>query len=158
MADLWRQFVGQGVHRLWRQRQASAALEMALIAPALVLLLIGLADYGTAIYKRMQVQHAAQAGADFAMRNGFDGAAITAAVTNATTFAGLTASPTPVEGCGCASVQAVTAALCGSTCAGGEVAGTYITVSAQGTHATILPYPGIPSSFTFAATSTARTR
>jgi Flp pilus assembly protein TadG len=139
-------------------RIANAAIEMALIAPALVLMLVGMADYGTATYRRMQVQHAAQAGADFAMRNGFNSAAIMTAVINSTTLAGLEATPAPVEACGCASVGAVTPAVCGTTCAGGAVAGTYISVSARGTYTTILPYPGMPTSFVFDATSMARTR
>lgn len=154
MAHLW----GQFGPRLWRQRQANAAIEMALIAPALVLLLVGLADYGTAIYRRMQVQNAAQAGADFAMRNGFNNGAITAAVTAASPFPGLTATPAPAESCGCASAVTVTPVVCGTTCASGEAAGTYVTVSATGTHTTLLPYPGIPNSFNLVATSTARIR
>lgn len=158
MAELWEKPVGQWARRLGKQRQANAVIEMALIAPTLVFLLIGLADYGTAIYNRMQVQHAAQAGADFAMRNGFNSAAIVAAVTNASGFVGLAATPPPVEGCGCATASAVTPAVCGSVCAGGATAGTYVTVSAEGTYTTLLSYPGIPSSFTFTATSTARTR
>ena len=151
-------FWGVGAKRVWRQRRANAAVEMALIAPALVLLLIGLADYGTLIYRRMQVQYAAQAGADFAMRNGFNSGAIASAVTGASSFAGLTATPTPVEACGCAAANVMTPATCGSTCAGGQAAGAYVTVSASGTYTTILPYPGIPNSFTFTSASMARTR
>jgi len=150
--------LGVAARRVRRERRANAAIEMALIAPALVVLLIGLADYGTAIHRRMQVQNAAQAGADFAMRNGFNSVAIVSAVTNASSFVGLSATPAPAEICGCASASIVTAATCGSTCAGGQAAGTYVTVSATGTHTTILPYPGIPNSFTFVASSTARTR
>lgn len=150
--------VMQGIRRLYAQRRANAAIEMALIAPVLILMLVGTADYGTAIYRRMQVQHAAQAGADFAMRNGFNAPAITATVTGATAFVGLTATPAPAETCGCATAAAVTPAVCGATCAGGAVAGTYIAVSAQGTYTTIVPYPGMPTSFTFASTSMARTR
>lgn len=151
-------FLGVGARRVWRERRANAAIELALIAPGLVFLLVGLADYGTANYRRMQVQLAAQAGADFAMRNGFNSGAITAAVTAATTSTGLAATPAPVETCGCASASAVTPVTCGSTCAGGQAAGTYVTVSASATHTTLLPYPGIPNSFTFTATSIARTR
>ena len=152
------EFSARRLKRLAISRRANAAIEMALLAPILVLMLVGSADYGTAIYRRMQVQHAAQAGADFAMRNGFNAVAITAAVTGATSFAGLTAVPAPTETCGCATAVGVTPALCGATCAGGATAGTYVAVSAQGTYATILPYPGMPESFTFSATSMARTR
>ena len=45
----------------------NAAIEMAVIAPVLVLLLVGIADFGMAVYRKMQVQHAAQAGAEYAM-------------------------------------------------------------------------------------------
>jgi len=158
MAESWGRSVWQGLSRLARHRGANAAIEMALIAPALVFMIVGTADYGTAIYRRMQVQHAAQAGADFAMRNGFNSAAIMTAVTSATAFAGLEAVPAPVESCGCASAGAVTPAICGTTCAGGVAAGRYISVSARGTYTTILPYPGIPTSLTFDATSMARTQ
>jgi Flp pilus assembly protein TadG len=136
---------------------ANAAIEMALLAPVLVFMIVGMADYAAATYRRMQVQHAAQAGADFAMRNTFDTAQIGNAVANAA-GTGITATPAPVETCGCASESTVTVAICGSACASGFIAGTYINVSAQGSYTTILPYPGVPNSFTFTATAMSRTR
>jgi len=146
------------LHKLARHTAANAAIEMALLAPTLVFMVIAMADYGLAIHNRMQVQHAAQAGADYAMRNGFDSAAIANAVTSATGVAGITATPAPVETCGCPSGTSITPATCGSSCAGGFTAGTYVNVSAQATYTTIVPYPGIPSSFTFAATAASRMR
>jgi Flp pilus assembly protein TadG len=142
--------------RLWRQRRGNAALEMALIGPLLVVLMIGAADYGAAVYQKMQVQHAAQAGAEYALRNGFVSTSIVSAVTAATNLAGVSATPAPAQSCGCASGTTITAATCGASCPAGGTAGVYVTVSAQGTYTTILPYPGIPSSFTFNAASTVR--
>lgn len=147
--------------RLYRklrdQIAANAAIEMALVAPLLILMIVGMADYAAATYRRMQVQHAAQAGADFAMRNTFDVALIGNAVANAA-GGDITATPAPAETCGCASGSTVTVAICGTACASGFTAGTYINVSAQGSYTTIVPYPGIPSSFTFTATAMSRTR
>ena len=142
--------------RLVRQSRGNAALEMALIAPALVFMLVGVGDFGMAAYRKMQVQHAAQAGAEYAILHGFDAASITTAVTGATAFNGVTATPAPAQSCGCASGTTVAAATCGSTCASGLAAGVYVTVSSQGSYTTILPYPGMPSSLAFASTSVVR--
>jgi Flp pilus assembly protein TadG len=148
--------LGRLPRRLARQAGGNAALEMALIAPVLVLLLVGIADFGMAVYRKMQVQHAAQAGAEYAMVHGFSSSAITSTVTAATAFTGITASPAPAQSCGCVSGTTVAAATCGTNCASGTAAGTYVTVSAQGSYATIIPYPGIPSSFTLTAASVVR--
>ena len=50
----------------------------------------------------------------------------------------------------------VASAACGSLCADGQQAGTYVTVSAQAVYKTLVPYPAIGSSVTLSATSTAR--
>ena len=131
--------------------RGATAVEFAIIAPTLVSLTsnfqIGL--------RKMQVQNAAQAGAEYAIAHGFS-ATISSAVTSATTFAGIAASPAPSQFCGCATSSGVATATCNSTCSGGSVSGAYVTVSAQGTYNTILPYPMIPNSFAFTAQSTVR--
>ena len=48
------------------------------------------------------------------------------------------------------------AELRGTTCPGGALAATYVTVSAQMTYNTTLNYPALPSSYNFTAQSTAR--
>ena len=131
------------------------AIEFAIIGPALVLMMACTVDLGMGIYRKMQVQNAAQAGAEYAIAHGFT-SSIVNAVTNATSFSGIAASPAPSQFCGCPSSSGVTAITCNSTCSSGAVAGTYVTVSAQGTYDTILSYPLIPSSFLFAAQSTVR--
>jgi Flp pilus assembly protein TadG len=139
-------------------QSGSAAIEAALIAPVLALLAIGIADFGAAVYRDMQVQNAAQAGATYAMRHAFDATAIGNAVLNSGAVAGMTATPAPAQSCGCPSGGTISIATCGTACAGGALAGTYVTVSAQAVYTTILPYPGIPSSLTFAAASVVRTQ
>jgi Flp pilus assembly protein TadG len=141
-----------------RHTTGNAAIEAALLAPMLVLLAVAIADYGLSIQRQMQIQHAAQAGADYAMRSGFNAAAIANAVTGATTAPGVSASPVPAETCGCTAGTTIVAAACTALCADGTAAGRYVTVSAQGTYSTLMPYPGIPTSFTFNATAITRTR
>ncbi len=145
-----RQFfsVGSGV-------SGTVAVELAIIGPALVLMMVCTVDLGMGIYRKMQVQNAAQAGAEYAIAHGYT-ASIANAVTNATTFSGITAAPAAAQFCGCPSNTGITTVTCNSTCSDGATAGTYVTVSAQGTYSTILSYPSIPDSFLFTAQSTVR--
>jgi len=133
-----------------------SGIEFAIIAPVLILSFIATADFGLAIYAKMEVENAAQAGTEYAARNGYTSSSISSAVTSATNLSGLSASPAPAEFCGCPSTSGVTTATCNTNCASGAVAGTYVSASAQATYSTIISYPGIPTSYTFNSTSTVR--
>jgi Flp pilus assembly protein TadG len=138
-----------------------AAVEFAFIGPILVLMMISTVDFGMGFYRKMQVYDAAQAGAQWATTNGFDSTKISTAVTSATSFSGIAATPAPSQFCGCAASAGVTpngdtAPFCSSRCPDTTVAGTYVTASAQATYTTMLSYPGIPASFTFPAQTTVR--
>jgi Flp pilus assembly protein TadG len=142
--------------RARKANEGIAAVQFGILVPILMLIGICTLDLGTGIYRKMQVQNAAQAGAAYAVAHGFSASSITAAVTNATTFSGISAAPSPVEFCGCPTNSGVTEATCNSTCPDSSLAGTYVTVSSQGTYNTILTYPLIPSSFPFAAQAAVR--
>lgn len=134
----------------------AAAIEFGVIVPMLALMVTAVIDLGLGIYSKMQLEGAAQAGVEWAIRNGFDANAISAAVTSATSSSSISATPVPVQYCGCASGSSVSSATCGTTCPGGALAGTYVTVSAQVTYNTTLNYPTVPSTYNFATQSTAR--
>jgi Flp pilus assembly protein TadG len=136
--------------------RGAVSVEFVIFTLTLVLMLVCTLDLGTGIYRKMQVQNAAQAGAAYAVLHGFTANSIQNAVTSATNFAGVSASPAPNEFCGCASSSGVTAATCASTCSGGSSPGTYVTVSAQATYTTLLPYPVVPNNYTLSAQSTVR--
>jgi Flp pilus assembly protein TadG len=133
-----------------------AAVELSIIAPLLTLMMISVTDIGLGVYRKMQVEDAAQVGAQYAMRNGFDANAISNAVASATNSSAITASPAPVKFCGCATSSGVSTVSCGATCPGGAVAATYTTVSAQATYSTILNYQVVPQNYNFSAQSTVR--
>ena len=133
-----------------------AAIELAIIAPILLLFMICTIDLGIGIYRNMQVQNAAQAGAQYAIAHGFKANLISSAITNATSFSGISADPVPNQFCGCAASTGVANAACGSKCSSGLSAATYVTVSARGAYNTLFPYPVIPNSFTFIAQPTVR--
>jgi Flp pilus assembly protein TadG len=136
----------------------TAAIELGIIAPVLVLALICTFDLGLGIYRSMQVESAAQAGAEYAIARGYSVDGVTRAVANATSFTGVSADPAPFQFCGCAAASGVTSVTCGLPCPDGTAAGTYVTVSAQGTYNTFLPYPMFPNAYNFAAQSTVRTQ
>lgn len=142
---------------VWRDADdGTSAVEFCIIAPMLAAVLVPLIDLGLAFYQQMQVDDAAQAGAQYAMAHGWNTSAIQSAVTGATGLAGVSASPAPSRSCGCPSGTAVTAADCGSTCDDGQSARTYVTVSARATYTTLIPYPTIGSSVVLTAQSTVR--
>ena len=66
------------------------------------------------------------------------------------------ASPPPSQYCGCATSTGISPIVCGSTCPGGAIYGTYVNVSAQGAYTTIVPYPLIANSFSLAAQASVR--
>jgi len=139
---------------LGADRRGVAAVEFALIAPVLLLLVAGLIDGSRLIVQTMQVKAAAQAGADYARRNGWDAAGIAGAVTSATS---ITVSPTPAPAQTTACVSGMTIAPAGgATCAGGGTPGGFITVSAQAPFAPIMPWPGLSQPTTVAAQAVVR--
>jgi len=133
-----------------------AAIEFAILGSVLCLMAVAAGDLGMGFYSYMQVQNSAQTGAQYAMVHGFNSTSISNAVTNATSVAGITASPAPRQFCGCVTGTTVTAATCGTICADGMSAGTYVSASAVRDYSTLISYPGFASSYHQTATSTVR--
>lgn len=142
--------------KLTGSTDGAAAIEFALLVPMLIVLVICTADLGFGIYRYMQVENAAQAGATYAAARGFSQAQVSAAVLSATTYSGIQASPAPSQFCGCASGTAVTTAACNAPCPDGSSPGTYVSASAKATYNTLVPYPMLPNSYDFAAQATVR--
>lgn len=139
-----------------RDRRGASAVEFAVALPVLVGILIPTTDLGMGFYTQMQVQDAAQAGAQYAVLHGWDSTAIQNAVTSATALSTITASPAPTQSCGCASGTSITTVGCNASCPDGSTPGSYVTVNAQAPYTTLIPYPGIASSFTVTAQSAVR--
>jgi Flp pilus assembly protein TadG len=136
-------------------RDGSVAVEFSIAAPVLAIMFVPMIDIGMAVYQKMQVQDAAQAGVQYAMAHGWNSSSIQTAVTSATPLS-VSATPAPAKSCGCPDGSSFTAATCGSTCSDGQTAGNYVTVSAQATYTPLLPYPTMGSSVTLSAQATAR--
>jgi Flp pilus assembly protein TadG len=133
-----------------------SAVEFALVAPVLMGLLAPVADLGMAFAQQIQVQQAAQAGAQYALLHGYNSSAIANAVTAATKLASVNATPAPSESCGCPTGTIIAAAFCGSSCSDGESAGSYVVVNAQSAYTSVLPYSVLGASTTLRAQATVR--
>lgn len=118
----------------------SAAIEFGLLAPFLVLLAVGTVEIGSSVYQAMQAQNAAEAGAVYASKYGFDADGISNSVINATGAASITANPAPSSFCGCPTASGIAAMSCASTCAEGGAPGQYLRISAQITHDPMLSF------------------
>ena len=135
-------------------RNGTAAIEFAVLAPLLLILLTGIVEIGMAVFQDMQVQEAAEAGALYAAKHGSSNlTAIALAVTNATSTSGITASPAPAVFCGCPTTSGITSqgSNCTTVCSDTKPPGTYVTVSATITRTELLtPYInlGLPATFT----------
>ncbi|MCR5876419.1 pilus assembly protein [Phenylobacterium sp. J426] len=139
---------------LMQNRDGSAAVEFALLLPMLLLLLAGLVDVSRLISHTMQVRAAAQAGADWAQRNGWDATRIASAVTSATTLQGVSAAPAPARSLGCVVNGKITAQS--TNCANNIAPGQFVTVAARAPFKGVVPWPGRVLPNTLSATATVR--
>ncbi|MDA9430491.1 hypothetical protein XH88_01550 [Bradyrhizobium sp. CCBAU 51627] len=139
-----------------RDCRGVAAIEFGIMVPLLSLMVVSVTDIGLAVYRKMQVEDAAQAGAQYAIIHGFDANGISSAVTSATNSTAITASPGPVQFYGCPTSAGVSIVSAGTICASGAQAGTYATVSAQATYYTLINYQIVAATYTYSAQSTTR--
>ena len=137
----------------WRQDEAGvAAIEFGLMAPFLMMLVVGTVEVGSGVYQAMLAQNAAEAGAVYASKHGFDVDGISGAVksaggitTPACILAGrcVDAAPAPSQFCGCPDAAGIVATDCALNCADGAAPGQYVRISAQITHTPIISFSGI---------------
>jgi Flp pilus assembly protein TadG len=162
--------------RVGRQDRGAAAVEMAIICPILIAVLAGVIDFGLMLYQQTVVVTAADAGALYAIVNGYNEANIENAVQNSydnVSLSAVSASPAPSQFCGCAlSSSPWITHLCTSSCgpcattyptscgSGSLPASTYVQVNAQSSYTPIVPWTALPWSYamgpgvTLKATST----
>jgi Flp pilus assembly protein TadG len=145
------------LRELWASREGASIVEFAFVVGLLCTLALGVLDFGRGYWKYTQVQTAAQAGAQYAMVNGFNSTSIGSAVTAATSVSSLAATPAPTQTCGCPNTSSgITAATCGASCTGGGTADKYITVGAQASYSTVFTWPGVSNPMTLSSTAIVR--
>ena len=141
----------------------SALVEFAIFAPILITLTVSTIDIGAYAFRKMEVQYAAQAGAQYAIGKAYNSAAISLAISKATGYSS-SITPSSSEFCGCPTATGVTfcAASCDlcntGTCAA-AVQGHYVSATAGSTAYTPLaPFGSMTGTRDISATSTVRIR
>lgn len=134
--------------RLWRDRRGLATVELAVLAAALTLLAIGVIDYGQTLVRKTELANAVRAGAQYALIRkpiGGDMSEIRNAVA-ATAPADKNDSQTitAIPFCECPGAGTID---CSLACADGAERQFFVQITLQETFETLLPYPGIPNSF-----------
>jgi Flp pilus assembly protein TadG len=152
-------------------RRGLAALEFALVAPMLLLILGGITDFGLIMVGRSRLASGVAQGGQFALLTGagVSAAAITTNVQNGATRAGLTETVTvTVTGPACYCVTSTPAALgsksalsgvntCTATCpANASGPGTFVTIAAKYTYQPLMPLYSLLSNPTVTQTTTVR--
>lgn len=142
--------------RLRRSEHGGAMVELAVVLPVLVLLAVGVMDYGRVYFTSIAVANAARAGAEWgAQGSGFytDDARIQSfAQLDGAEAAPITITSNHVCKCG-----GTTVGCAGTTCAGGYGPPiVLVEVTATKTVALLLKYPGLPASVTITRTATFR--
>jgi len=154
----------------------ATVIEFACVAGVLALMVLGIIDFGRAFWFRMEVQNAAQAGADWAQYNAFDCGAspspcangVPTKLQNAVIYAtdlsltGTNIAVTASSGnatCGCPTGNGVTMGqTCGDTCTSGTNAygnaSGYATVTVTYNFSPLFPWPALSNPMTLSGSAT----
>ena len=136
-------------------RRGQASFELAILAPALILMVLGIIELGRIAHFGILVNNAARAGVQYGSQNlvtAIDTSGMqNAALADGQNIGGLSASATYFCQCSDGTAASCTAAACS---ANHRV--TYVQVTASGTFSTLFHYPRLPSSFALTRTATLR--
>lgn len=145
-----------------RRQRGAVAVEMAIVTPVLVLLMLGVLDFGRVMYAAMTVTNAARAGAGYGAQTGgtavdYDGirAASLADATNLPGDAYNTdhVAVTPRRFCRCVGMPGEVNCIAHGCTGAPEV---YVESTAVRDFHTLVPYPGIPNSVQLSRTAIIR--
>jgi len=144
--------LGRLYSALAASRQGIAAVEFALIVPIVAAMLVGLANYGLAMFDKMELVSAARAGAQLILVDASASTSdIQAAVVASTNLGISTSDVTVTESCECADGSAIT---CGDICADSSANRYFYTVAASENFTLLL----LGTSITLTGTAVVRTQ
>jgi Flp pilus assembly protein TadG len=129
--------------------EGAAAVEFAMIVPVLVILVLGVVDYGTFINEKMKLQDLSRTVVQYVAQGGADADVMTAIVEtsdfyNKAKANGQTVNVDTAQECECAGGVSIS---CNSVCVGaGDYIRYFYTATVDSTYEPIFVYPGLPSS------------
>lgn len=123
-----------------RKESGTAAIEFAMLAPVLALVVVGMVDLSYLMYQAMQLNSAVEAGTFYVLQNGWNSSTGATPIVSAVQQTG-TVTGTPTASCfyGCPDASAGIVSqtgVCGSgssttTCSNGYAPGQYVKINAQ---------------------------
>lgn len=141
--------------RLFRNTEGSSLVELALIAPVLMLMLVGVVDLGRAYYLAMEIAGAAESAAEYGIQNPTDTAGIQAAAQYDAPDVPNLSVGTPMYGCECSDGSSYSASCSTApTCATNVVYTMKVNVSTN--YSLMLPLPALPSSLSISRSAMIR--
>lgn len=149
---LWRM-----LRRLAREQEGVAAVELALVTPFLVLLVVGVIDFGLAHARKLELAHGVRAGTQYAMimrpRAEEGTAEIEAAILEAVPDAN-----TPVVQFVCTCIgTGLPAPLCDpTTCGTGFTLNTTVEITLQENYPLLLSFTGLPATINLSESASVR--
>lgn len=127
-----------------------AAVEFALISPVLILILVGIIDYGLIINEKMKLEMVSRSTTEYMLNDGDEGSILEDILAH---FYPEEAAEDPTMSsmsidvqmvCECEGEEVI---ACNGSCDVGDYKRRYYEVTIGKTYATIFPYPGIQSQF-----------
>ena len=153
------------MHLFWRSKlvrseAGSSIIEGAILAPVLLFIMIGAADFGHGYYLAEEIASAAHSGAEYAIQNpgnlsSHSTGIETAARDDAPNVPSLSVAA-PAWGCECSDGSSYSA-HCATVPSGCTTNWVYkVTVTASANYTPLFPWPGIPSSIPLSSSATMR--
>ena len=140
--------------RLMKDRAGTSFIETAILIPVLLMVCCGTMDFARIVYAGVEIASAARAGVQFgALTPGNSGntSGMTQAALADAADLGSTVTASASNFCTCSGATVA----CSTTCAGVVPAG-YVSVTANYTYNTVLPYPGLPQTVLLSRTAKMR--
>ena len=149
--------VSRGLGRLWRSETGGALVELAVVLPILVLIAVGVMDYGRVYYTSVTVANAARAGAEWGAYGRTGSTTDNAKMQSFAQLEGAEAGTLNItSGLLCRCTPGGSTVSCTTSCGGYGAPQTYVTVTATKTVNLILRYPGLPPTITISRSATFR--
>lgn len=139
-----------------KSESGAAAVEFAMTAPFLILLMLGIFDLGTYIHDRMRLEQISRAAVDYVMQGGPD-ENITNDVVAYYDPEGTEAGLYDVSSdriCTCS--DGVAQSCDNVTCGSGDYSRQYVQVTINRSYTTVFDYPGIPSNMSLSGSARMR--
>ena len=146
--------------RLISSDGGAAIVELALVAPFLILLTIGIIDIGRFAHESITIGNAARAGAEFGAYSSVNStnapAIASAAQADATDVSLLPTDVSSTMYCSCGATPGTTVTTCNPTptCASSDHLDSFVSVTVTKSFSSLINYPGIASTLTLTKTAT----